>query len=436
MFKGKRSWFLVGLAVLVLIAVPNANAQTFPNGDMESGGALPNIPPDYWSAGGAGTVSVSTDVPTAGGVDGGLQSLIIDGTGYLDTYTTAYSEPTTPETEYDLEFWYKGNLRIQATEVTGLSVHIRNEYEWKKKNMRVTTLPLTTQIGLYIYDLEETRPNGEPPDGLPLLIDNVSLTANPPAPVVNVITNGDMEAGGFIYEPWPPTDPVATPDYWSGSAGAGVLTTSKDTPWDNGGSQSLSMNANGVLNTYGLSYNIIEYDTEYDLSFWYKGDVYFGSYNHPRDLGGDVGWMDLIENETYEWRQHTMTIASGAEGTSPPHFDLYFYDFDTEDGLPLLIDNVVMSLPVTGPVLLLGDANRDGVVSAGDYAAVQANFGNTGEVGIVGDANLDGVVSAGDYAAVQANFGNTLPPVNAVPEPATIFVVGMGLVELVRRRRK
>jgi len=66
-------------------------------------------------------------------------------------------------------------------------------------------------------------------------------------------------------------------------------------------------------------------------------------------------------------------------------------------------------------VLLLGDANHDDVVSAGDYACVQSNFGNVGNIGIMGDADLDGEVSAGDYACIQANFGNvyTLP----IPEP-------------------
>jgi hypothetical protein len=54
-----------------------------------------------------------------------------------------------------------------------------------------------------------------------------------------------------------------------------------------------------------------------------------------------------------------------------------------------------------------------------------------------GDANGDGVVSAGDYAAVQANFGNTLPEGGATtPEPATICMVTMGMVAVVRRRRK
>ena len=85
--------------------------------------------------------------------------------------------------------------------------------------------------------------------------------------------------------------------------------------------------------------------------------------------------------------------------------------------------------------LLLGDANHDGVVSAGDYAAVQANFGNTGSPGLLGDANGDGVVSAGDYASVQANFGNTAPT-QVTPEPATMCVLGLGALGILPWRRK
>ncbi len=88
-------------------------------------------------------------------------------------------------------------------------------------------------------------------------------------------------------------------------------------------------------------------------------------------------------------------------------------------------------------VFLLGDANGDGVVSAGDYASVQANFGNTGLAGggLPGDANGDGVVSAGDYAAVQANFGNTKASV-VTPEPATLSLLVLGGLGMLRYKRK
>ncbi len=99
----------------------------------------------------------------------------------------------------------------------------------------------------------------------------------------------------------------------------------------------------------------------------------------------------------------------------------------------IILDNI--RYEVAGGELLDGDANRDGVVSAGDYASVQANFGSTGDPGILGDANGDGVVSAGDYASVQANFGNTAPTASTVPEPLTISLFTISSLVLLKRRK-
>ena len=99
------------------------------------------------------------------------------------------------------------------------------------------------------------------------------------------------------------------------------------------------------------------------------------------------------------------------------------------------LDEVEISTGTIPAELLAGDANRDGYVSAGDYASVQSNFGNTGDAGIPGDANLYGAVSAGDYASVHANFGNAAPTV-AVPEPATMSLLGVGVLAMISRKRK
>ena len=83
---------------------------------------------------------------------------------------------------------------------------------------------------------------------------------------------------------------------------------------------------------------------------------------------------------------------------------------------------------------LLGDANCDGVVSAADYASVQANFGSSGLAGILGDANKDGVVSAADYASVQANFGNSVT--TATPEPNIMLILSIGTIAIVHQKKR
>ena len=86
--------------------------------------------------------------------------------------------------------------------------------------------------------------------------------------------------------------------------------------------------------------------------------------------------------------------------------------------------------------MLLGDANGSNTVSADDYAAVQSSFGGIGNPGLFGDANGDGVVSADDFAAVQGNFGAAGGMGGTVPEPATIGLLGTGVLMLVRRRKR
>jgi hypothetical protein len=99
-------------------------------------------------------------------------------------------------------------------------------------------------------------------------------------------------------------------------------------------------------------------------------------------------------------------------------------------------NDLILAHLVPEPALLAGDANCDGVVSASDYASVQASFGNTGVPGIHGDANGDGVVSAGDYASVQANFGNTAPAqVSNIPEPGMMSLLLIGGLAMLKRRR-
>ena len=128
-------------------------------------------------------------------------------------------------------------------------------------------------------------------------------------------------------------------------------------------------------------------------------------------------------------------ILTSEEGLTEENFRVIIAGLlnGTGDGF-LNTDDLVPTLEVIPFVRLPGDANHDGVVSAGDYASVQANFGNTGSPGIEGDANFDGVVSAGDYASVQANFGNTNSE-QTVPEPGLLSILGICGLTILNRRR-
>ncbi len=92
---------------------------------------------------------------------------------------------------------------------------------------------------------------------------------------------------------------------------------------------------------------------------------------------------------------------------------------------------------ITSPPLV-GDADGDGTVGAGDYVIWAATFGQTGE-GLAADFDANGAIGSGDYALWAANFGKTLPQGGGnVPEPATLWlglVGGLAVLGIYRWRR-
>ena len=156
--------------------------------------------------------------------------------------------------------------------------------------------------------------------------------------------------------------------------------------------------------------------------------IHFGD---TGDIGilGDANWDGVVSADDY--------AAVGTRPDWPPVYDV-----------PELGD-----IPEPHP----GDANHDGMVSADDYASIQVHFGDTGEIGIPGDANWDGVVSADDYAAVKIspyanwdglvsaddygivqqgfNGDGAIYPGSTVPEPATLSLLVIGGLVLIRRKK-
>ena len=85
--------------------------------------------------------------------------------------------------------------------------------------------------------------------------------------------------------------------------------------------------------------------------------------------------------------------------------------------------------------VLSGDANLDKAVDGLDYVAWSNNY-NQAATWQTGDFNNDLLADGLDYVVWSNNYGATLPGApGVVPEPATMALLAMGAVALIRRRR-
>jgi hypothetical protein len=94
-----------------------------------------------------------------------------------------------------------------------------------------------------------------------------------------------------------------------------------------------------------------------------------------------------------------------------------------------------------------GDANLDGKINIDDYGRIDGNVGQSGTVfgWSKGDFNYDGKINIDDYGIIDGNINRQGTPfavaggvegVAAVPEPASLGVIALSALALLRRRRR
>jgi hypothetical protein len=111
-------------------------------------------------------------------------------------------------------------------------------------------------------------------------------------------------------------------------------------------------------------------------------------------------------------------------------------------GTATFIDLHFTTTFVANANIAVGDQNFDGIVNGQDIALASSNYLNVNAAHLgVGDVNGDGIVNGQDIALMSSNYLHTTPPMpgsataNAVPEPGTWILLGLGSLMLAIRRR-
>jgi hypothetical protein len=155
------------------------------------------------------------------------------------------------------------------------------------------------------------------------------------------------------------------------------------------------------------------------------------------DGGGSSAGADVAL-----FRALDATIVDISQVTVLPPAGLGWTWDDDGSGNPMLSfggEFLILEGLITSGAAVPGDTNGDGIVNDADLANLEAQFGGAPGAESA-DFDGDGDVDAHDFAVMRGNWGFGVGPAplpaGATPEPATMTVLALGGLLVLRRRRR
>ncbi len=175
----------------------------------------------------------------------------------------------------------------------------------------------------------------------------------------------------------------------------------------------------------GLSAAVFIYGPDAAASFWLRGDRMASS-----------SWQTfaapLSPEHWYVYRGSWDALVSNVT-------NLYVRVKGVRSDVPVLIIRGIDNVQITIPTRLMGDVNLDGYVDDDDLSILLASWNGSVAWGCsAADLSRDGEIDDDDLSLILAHWNAGTPPMDggAIPEPATLSLLVLGGLALIRRRCK